>query len=162
MRTESKRDVIAILTLILITMSALWGATVLTSSVTIDFSSPLLAVTLSDMEVVHQTQKYFLPVTFAGEKTEKRLSDTRISGGTLSFTVDGAGTEVNLMASSAGSPLFMTLVKGEISEGPFYVNGSSKKVLGPVNNTFDTYEIYYDLVDGETETVSYTVDFSLE
>ncbi len=159
-----KRSLISVLALVIGITINLHAESTLQSSVTIDFSTPLLAVDLSDEELVHTVQRNILPVPAAGQQAPVVLAGgTGLFGGTVACTVDGRGVEVNLFAGSPSAPIYLTLVdEQEQIIGPFYLNGTEKELLDPLNNTYSIYQIVYDLVDGETENTDYQVDFSLE
>lgn len=160
---KTSNSVISSAVLLLAVLLPLKGSEVLQSRVSIDFSTPLLAVALSEPEVIHQTQRIILAPAIAGERAEFRLSEGSLPAGTISFTVDGSGAEVYLMATSSPAPIVITLVddEGELV-GPFYLSDTEKKVLGPLNNTFETYEVVYDLVDEEDIGIeNRSVSFSL-
>ncbi|MBN2860870.1 MAG: hypothetical protein JXK93_11450 [Sphaerochaetaceae bacterium] len=154
-------SVISSAVLLLAILLPLTGAQVLQSSVTLDFSTPLLALALSEDEVFHQTQMIILAPTVAGEQAGSQVLNTSIPAGNISFTVDGAGAEVFLMVK-ADLPILLTLVDSEGEQhGPFRLNDTEEEVLGPLNNSRATYEVLYDLVANDDETVNCSVSFSL-
>jgi len=62
----------------------------------------------------------------------------------------------------ADLPILLTLVDSEGEQhGPFRLNDTEAEVLGPLNNSRATYEVLYDLVSNDDETVNRSVSFSL-
>lgn len=158
---KTSNSVISSAVLLLAVLLPLKGSEILQSSVSIDFSSPLLAVALSEPEVVHQTQRIILAPAVAGDQAGSQLLNTSIPAGEISFTVDGSGAEVNLMATSY-VPMLLTLIdsEGELL-GPFLLGDMEKAVLGPLNSSRATYEVLYDLIEGESEPADRSVRFTL-
>jgi len=158
---EKGKSVISTAALLLAVLLPLAGSDVLQSRVSVDFSTSLLAVALSETEAFHQTQRIILAPSVAGQQAGSQVLDTRIPAGNISFTVDGAGAEVFLMVK-ADLPILLTLVDSEGEQhGPFRLNDTEVEVLGPLNNSRATYEVLYDLVSNDDETVNRSVSFSL-
>ena len=158
---KPNNSVISLFLLYVFVILPLTGGEVLQSSVSIDFSTPLLAVALSEPEVIHQTQRIILAPSVAGEPAGSQLLNTSIPAGEVSFTVDGSGAEVNLMATS-DVPMLLTLIdsEGELL-GSFLLSDTEEAVLGPLNSSRATYEVLYDLIEGESELADRSVRFTL-
>ncbi len=158
---ETGKSVISSAVLLFAVLLPLAGSTVLQSSVSVDFSTPLLAVALSEPEVFHQTQMIILAPTVAGEQAGSQVLNTSIPAGEVSYTVDGTGSEVFLMVK-ADLPLRLSLIDGEGELlGPFLLSDTEEVVLGPLNSSYATYELLYDLVGQDTGTGNHSVSFAL-